>query len=306
VTADAVPAGVLPASRERLRGIVAMLFAVASFAAMDAALKGLATQYPPMQVSFLRAVASLPFVLAATAWSGAWRELRMQRWGLQIARGFLGIGMLWGFVYAVAELSLANVYAVYLCAPLVVAALSWPLLGERVTPRRWVAIALGLMGVLVALRPSGTGLVSLAGIAALASAGCYALSAVTIRVLGRTDSSRSMVFWFLCAVAVGSGLLALPDWQAVDRGHLAMLAFIGLAGALGQFFITTAFRHAPAATVAPFEYTALLWGIGLDWAIWQVLPEVAVLLGGAIVIASGLYVIWDERRAYFSPDAPHP
>ena len=285
------------AASARLRGIAAMLIAVASFAAMDAALKTLATQYPPLQMSFLRAVASLPFVVGLTAWGGDWSELRMRRWGLQLSRGLLGVGMLVGFVYAVAELSLANVYAIYLCAPLMVAAISWPLLGERVSARRWIAIGVGLAGVLVALRPSGAGLVSVAGIAAVASAACYALSAVTIRVLGRTDSNRSMVFWFLSVVATASGLLALPDWKAVDLSHLWMLAFIGLSGAAGQYFITEAFKHAPAATVAPFEYTALLWGIGLDWMLWQVLPASAVLLGGAIVIASGLYVIWDERRS---------
>jgi drug/metabolite transporter (DMT)-like permease len=78
---------------------------------------------------------------------------------------------------------------------------------------------------------------------------------------------------------------------------LWILAFIGLTGAAAQFCITEAFRLAPASVVAPFEYTALLWGISLDWALWQVLPDAVVLVGGAIVIASGLYIIWDERRA---------
>jgi drug/metabolite transporter (DMT)-like permease len=287
-----------------LRGIAAMSVAVALFAFMDAALKTLAASYSPMQVAFLRAVASLPFLLAVTAWSGAWRELRMHRWGLQLTRGLLGVAMLGGFVYAVAELSLANTYAVFLCAPLIVAAVSWPLLGERVGFARWLAIGGGLVGVLVALRPGGEGLVSLAGLAAAASAACYALSAVTIRVLGRTDSSRSMVFWFLAFLALGSGIFALADWHPFDPQHLWILAFIGLTGAAAQFCITEAFRLAPASVVAPFEYTALLWGIGLDWALWQVLPDAFVLAGGTIVIASGLYIIWDERRA--APRVPAP
>jgi drug/metabolite transporter (DMT)-like permease len=250
-----------------------------------------------MQVAFLRALASLPFLLAATAWSGAWAELRMVRWPLQLLRGLLGVAMLGGFVYAVAELSLANTYAVFLCAPLVVAALSWPLLGERVPLRRTLAILVGLGGVLIALRPSGEGLASLAGLAAAAAAACYALGVVTIRVLCRTDSSRSIVFWFLAILALVSGLLAIADWRPVDASQLWMLAFIGITGALGQYFITDAFRLAPASVIAPFEYTALLWGLALDWAIWDVLPDAAVLLGGAIVIAGGLYIIRDERRS---------
>lgn len=280
-----------------LRGIAAMLAAVGCFALMDAALKTLAGRYGPMQVAFLRALASLPFLLAAAAWSDAWAELRMVRWPLQLLRGLLGVAMLGGFVYAVAELSLANTYAVFLCAPLVVAALSWPLLGERVPLRRLLAILVGLGGVLIALRPTGDGLASLAGLAAAASAVCYALSVVTIRVLGRTDSSRSMVFWFLAVLAVVSGLVSIPEWRPVDASELWMLAFIGLTGALGQYFITDAFRLAPASTVAPFEYTALLWGLALDWAIWDVLPDAAVLLGGTIVVAGGLYIIRDERRS---------
>ncbi len=280
-----------------LRGIAAMLAAVGCFALMDAALKTLAGRYGPMQVAFLRALASLPFLLAAAAWSGAWAELRMVRWPLQLLRGLLGVAMLGGFVYAVAELSLANTYAVFLCAPLVVAALSWPLLGERVPLRRLLAILVGLGGVLIALRPTGDGLASLAGLAAAASAVCYALSVVTIRVLGRTDSSRSMVFWFLAVLAVVSGLLSIPEWRPVDASELWMLGFIGLTGALGQYFITDAFRLAPASTVAPFEYTALLWALALDWAIWDVPPDSAVLLGGTIVVAGGLYIIRDERRS---------
>ncbi len=279
-----------------LRGIAAMLAAVCCFALMDAALKSLAASYAPMQVAFLRALASLPFLLAATAWGGAWSELRMVRWPLQLLRGLLGVAMLGSFVFAVAELSLANTYAVFLCAPLVVAALSWPLLGERVPARRVLAILSGLGGVLIALRPTTEGLASLAGLAAVASAVCYALSVMTIRVLGRTDSSRSMVFWFLAILAVVSGLLAIPDWQPIDPAQVWVLAFIGATGALGQHFITDAFRLAPASVVAPFEYTALLWGVALDWALWRVLPDAAVLLGGAIVIAGGLYIIRDERR----------
>lgn len=280
-----------------LRGVAAMLAAVGCFALMDAALKTLAASYAPMQVAFLRALASLPFLLIAAAWSGAWAELRVVRWPLQLLRGLLGVAMLGGFVYAVAELSLANTYAVFLCAPLIVAALSWPMLGERVPMRRVLAIVIGLGGVLIALRPTGEGLASLAGLAAAASALCYALSVVTIRLLGRTDSSRSMVFWFLAILAVVSGLLAIPDWRPVEIAHLGVLAFIGVTGALGQHFITDAFRLAPASVIAPFEYTALLWGLALDWALWDVLPDAAVLLGGAIVIAGGLYIIHDERRS---------
>lgn len=281
-----------------LKAIAAMLAAVALFAVMDAAMKHLSASYPPLQVASMRALASLPFLLAALTWSGAWRELRMQRPWLHLLRGGLGVAMLSTFVYALSRMSLANTYALYLCAPLLVTALSVPLLGARVSAGRWAAILVGLGGAMIVLQPSTAGFGLLAGIAAAISAVCYAFSAITISVLGRTDSRRSMVFWFVTAMALGAGALAAPAWRSIAVADLPTLALIGLVGAMAQYFITEAFSRAPPFVVAPFEYTAIVWAFGLDWFLWQVLPTAAVLLGGAIVIACGLFIIWDERRSY--------
>jgi drug/metabolite transporter (DMT)-like permease len=120
---------------------------------------------------------------------------------------------------------------------------------------------------------------------------------VSLRLLSRTDTPESMVFWFTVLLTVGSGLLAIRGWVPVQVGHWPLLVGIGLTGALGQHFITEAFRHAPAAVVAPFEYTALLWGALLDLVIWGVLPEAVTLAGSAIVISAGLYLIYRERRS---------
>src|SRR5215831_17732299 len=121
-----------------LKGIAAMLIAVAVFAVMDAALKELGQFYPPLQVTGLRGAASLPFLLAAIAWSNQWRELKPTRWSLLIARGLLAIGMLFLFIYSLRTLTLSSAYAVFLCAPLLVTALSVPLLREHVDSRRWI------------------------------------------------------------------------------------------------------------------------------------------------------------------------
>jgi drug/metabolite transporter (DMT)-like permease len=279
-----------------LKAIGFMLAAVASFAFMDASMKQLAEHYSPMQVTFLRGAASLPFLLAALAWSGAWGELRSVRPGLQLLRGLLGIVMLVTFIYALQRLTLADTYAVFMCAPLLVTALSVPLLGERVPLRRWGAVSVGLLGVLVVLQPTGAGLASLGGLAAVASALVYALVAITTRILGRTDSSRAIVVWFIAIMTLGSGAAAVTSWSPVPAAHLPWIAFIGVTGALGQYFITESFRSAPPAVVAPFEYTALLWAIGLDWVLWLALPDARMLVGAVIVVASGLYIIFDERR----------
>jgi len=273
-----------------------MLAAAAFFAGMDAILKLFAGYYPPLQVSAMRGAASLPFVVLPLALSGRLRELRPVRWPLHLLRGVIAVGMLVAFVTAVRVLSLANAYAVFLVAPLIIAALSVPLLGEKVDRRRWLAILVGLAGVLVMLRPTASGMISVGALAALAAAVGYAISAITSRVLLRTDTTASLVFGFLLCLTVFAGLLSLPGWVAVRADHWWWLAAIGLLGAFGQHFIVDAFRHAPASVLAPFEYTALLWGALIDWFAWSTLPGLNVILGGSIVVLTGIYLLRRERR----------
>ncbi|MET0987975.1 MAG: DMT family transporter, partial [Steroidobacteraceae bacterium] len=256
-----------------LSGVLAMLGAVGCFSLMDASMKQLVGAYPPMQVAFIRGAASLPCVLAVTWMLGRWRELRPVRWKLHIARGVLFVFMLWAFVYAVRVLSLADAYAIFLSAPLLITALSWPVLGERVSARRWLAIVSGLIGVLLMLRPSGANLVTLGGLAALGSAAAYAVGAMCIRVLSRTDSGAATVFWSLAVMTVIAAVLAWPQWRPLHLDHWPWILAIAIAGTFGQQLITTAFRRASPAVVAPFEYTSLLWGVALDWLLWSVLPD---------------------------------
>jgi len=115
-------------------------------------------------------------------------------------------------------------------------------------------------------------------------------------VLTRTDSSATIVFWTTTMLAIGAGILALPGWVAVSREHWPLVVGLAVTGFLGQTAITEAFRHGQAAVIAPFEYTALAWGVGLDWLLWQALPDGATLLGGAIIIGSGIYLVHGERR----------
>ena len=283
---------------QRLRGITAMLMAVAAFAAMDAILKVFAGHYPAMQVGAMRGAASLPFILLPVLAMGRWRELKPVRWQLHLFRGLLSVVMLWGFVHAVRTLSLADAYSIFFVAPLLVTALSVPILGELVDWRRWVAITIGLGGVLVMLRPSSDLFTTLAALGALASALTYAVSAVTVRLMHRTDTTVSMVFWLMLLLSVFAGALAAPGWVRLRADHWPWLGALGVAGALGQHFITQAFRFAPASVVAPFEYTALLWGVAIDWTFWAVLPSGRMFVGAGLVVASGMYLIWRERQLH--------
>jgi len=284
-----------PQRRHNLSAIVWMLAAVGVLSLMDAAMKWLAPHYPPLQVAAMRGAASLPIVLVWLALRGGLRQVVTGRWGLQLARGAMSVLMLTCFIYAVRALPLADAYSIFFVSPLLITALSVPFLGEHVDARRWAAIGVGLLGVLVVLRPTGAGTLTLAGVAALVAATCYSLSAIAMRVLGRTDSTESMMFWFTAMVALGAGALAAPHWVALKPEHWPLLAAVAVTGALGQYAITEAFRRGEVSVVAPFEYTAIGWGVGLDWILWSSRPQARMLAGAAIVIAAGLYLLQRER-----------
>lgn len=277
-----------------------MVAGVFFFSVLDAGLKHLTAAYPPVEVMCLRAASSLPFLLLAVAATGSWKELKVHRPILYVMRAALGIFVLWTFIYAVSVQSLSYTYAIYMSAPLLVAALARPVLGEHVPAARWVAIVVGLVGVVIALKPSG-GFVALGGIAAAASAMCYAVNVMAVRLIGRTDSNYAVVFWHLSLVMLAAGLIAWPSWRPVTLEHLPWIALCGLTGALGQYLFTAAFRLAPASTIAPFEYTAMIWGVVLDWLVFATAPHLRVLVGAGIVIAAGLYVVLDEHRTGHVP-----
>ena len=290
-------------SNENLSGILWMLVAVATLSLMDGALKWLSPHYPPLQVAALRGMVAVPVVVAWALLAGGLGQVLRVRWPLHLLRGALSVVMLSAFVYAVRALPLADAYSIFFISPLLITALSVPLLGERVDAGRWIAIGVGLTGVLLLLRPSGGAALTLAGLAAVAAAVCYSLSAITVRVLGRTDSTLSMVFWFSVMLTLGAGSLALPGWVAVRAEHLPALGVIAVTGAVGQYAITEAFRRGEASVVAPFEYSALAWGLGLDFALWGTIPDAAMFGGAAIIIGAGLYLV---RREQVHAEAEHP
>jgi len=285
------------------RAMLTMLVAVAMFAMMDAGLKQLSTHYPPFQVASLRGAASLPLVLVWALWTGGVAPLLRVRWSLHLLRGVLGVAMMATFVYAVSKLPLSTTYSIFFVAPLLITALSVPVLREKVGPRRWAAIVVGLVGVIVLLRPTGEGMISLAALAVLIAAVMYAVSAITVRILARTDSTQSMMVWLMVMIALGAGALAWPEWVAIRREDFWLIAFIGVAGAFGQYAITEAFRLGEASAIAPLEYTALVWGVLFDLTFWGVLPDAITWVGAAIIVASGLYLI---RREKVHAEAEHP
>jgi drug/metabolite transporter (DMT)-like permease len=280
--------------RASLRSIYAMLLAVSLFALMDTAMKLLSEHYPAMQVAALRALTSLPLVLVYVGWRGAFGSMMRIRWSLHLLRGALGIAMLALFAFGLQTLSLAAAYTIFFIAPALITALSVLFLKERVDVARWAAIAVGMSGVLVVLRPAGAGFFTLGGLAVLGAAAMYAISAIAARILSRTDRSEHIVLWLMVMISVGASALAAPGWVELRAGDSRLLCGLALSGFFGQLAITEAFGCGEASQVAPFEYAALAWGVGFDWLLWRTLPDRYTVLGAAIIIASGIYLIRHE------------
>jgi drug/metabolite transporter (DMT)-like permease len=300
----------LTPSNNRLRGIMSMIAAVFVFAIMDSLLKRLSSHYGPMQLACLRCFSSLALLTCTIASQRAWPQLRGGQPLLHLLRGGLGVAMLGCFVFAVHRLTMAQTYSLFMVAPLLMTALSVPMHREVVTGRRWCAIAVGMGGVLIILHPWSKGFISFTAAAAAAAATvCYSLSALTVRSLGRSNSNIGTIFWNFTLVGLGSGALAIFDWRPVPPAEWPWLGGVGIAGALGQYWITDAFRRAPPSVVGPFEYTSLLWAFAIDWIFWSASPSLSLVVGACIVVVCGIVVILDERRLgqlALNPESPPP
>jgi drug/metabolite transporter (DMT)-like permease len=276
------------------RGIGFALLAMALFTFQDAITKWLTADYSIFQLLFMRSLLLLPPCLAYLRLAGAsWWPRRP---GPVLVRCILGFLAWVCFFAALREMPLADVIAITFAAPLCVTALSVPLLGEAVGLRRWAATAVGFAGVLIIVRPGGEMFGAAAALALLATL-FYALSVIMIRDQAKSETSALLL---LSGVVVNLGLSALAQplvWITPDGPALALMTIMGLAAGMGQFALIQAYRFAPAAVVAPFDYTALIWAVLLGWLLFADLPGPAVIAGASVVVASGLYTFHRETRA---------
>jgi len=295
-------------------GILSLTAGVSIFSIQDAVIKHLSGQYPVHQIVFLRSLTSLVLLLAFVALSEGTRGLRSGRLALHGLRGLALFAAYMAYYLGLASMSIAEAVALFFTAPFFVAALSNLVIGEPVGPRRWAAIIVGFSGVIIVLRPS-TALFEPSACLPILAALSYAVSALLARRLGSTDSSGTMALSAAAFYAVASGLLALavaplgaaPDghaslrflllpWTSPTAEDLGLMVLCGVIAALGSFFLAQGYRLAEANTVVPFEYVALPWGVLWGWLFFDNLPDRATLAGGAVIVASGLYILHRERR----------
>ena len=291
-------------TNKNLPAIMVMVAAAALFTIMDAGMKLLAQHYPPMQVTALRSLSSLPFVYVYVAWRSSFAAMLQVRWPLHLLRGALAVVMLVTFVIGLHHLALTETYTIFYVAPLLITALSVPLLGERVGrgalgrdrhrhARRADRAATHRLGRVHARRAGGHRLGGLLHL--LGDRGAHPRAH---RFDGEPD-----VLADLDARPSARLLLAWPHWQALRPQDAWLIAGVGLTGFCGQWGVTYAFRHGEVSAIAPFEYTALIWSLGLDRLIWQTTPDHYTLLGAAVIIGSGVFLV---RREKVHAEAEHP
>lgn len=276
----------------RARGVVFYLIAIFLFALNDAMGKWLVASYTVGQLLALRAVGAA-LLLAPMVWRWKVDLTDRRHLGLQALRILLMAGDTYCFFYATRTMPLADVMTFYMAAPLIITALSALALGEDVEPIRWAAVGLGFVGVLVALRPSAE-IFATSSPLALLGAVMYGLGQTITRALRGVHWLHLIVWQFAGAGLIGAATLPFA-FVTPSPADLALLFLLGVVAMVCFVFMTKALALTPASVLAPFQYTAILWATALGWLIWRDTPTPPILLGNALIIASGLIVLRAER-----------
>ncbi len=280
-------------ARETPLAIATICAGVAFLVANDAIAKLLTDHYTPIQIVFLRNLIAVPIIAAMIIAAFGAASLRTRHLSLHAARGGLMTIGAWLYFSALIYLPLAEATALVFSAPIFITALSVPLLGEHVGWRRWGAVLLGFFGVLVIVRP-GSAAFQLAALLPLGTALCYALFMISARWIDRSERLWTMMLFAMLFPMIYAAPFAMVNWTPLQGGDILLFVGLAICGSLGVALIGQAFRMAPAAIVAPFDYTALIWATGLGWLIWGDAPMLWTILGAAIIVASGIIIILRE------------
>lgn len=283
------------------------------FAGQDWIIKLLSGDYPVHQAIALRGIVAVPILLGFLAWSGKLASLRSERMGLLILRGLILMCAYTTYYLAFPSMKLANIVALWFTAPLFVTVLSGPFLGEKVGARRWAATILGFVGVLIIQRPL-TGDFNVASLLPVASALTYAISALMARRMGETESAPVMSFYqnsvyllvaLVMAAIFGGGAyegtsdpsleFLVRSWVMPSIRDLSLLAACGIIASIATVLLTQAYRLAEANFVACFEYTAIIWAIFGGYVFFGETVDLFSIIGAALIVAAGLYVLFGVR-----------
>tara|TARA_R100001039_G_scaffold38849_1_gene42069 strand:+ start:835 stop:1716 length:882 start_codon:yes stop_codon:yes gene_type:complete len=280
--------------QNNLVGIMTMCGGVAALCINDALAKSLMDHYSPIQIIFLRNIIALPFAFMVALKMGGSRSLRSSRVHVHFMRGVVWIAATVMFFTSIHHLGLAEATALAFVAPLFITALS-AIFIARVGWRRWLAVSVGFLGVLVIVRP-GAATFELISLLPIATAFTYAILMLSARFVDTRESMWTLLLYLSLTSAILTSIPVIFVWSPVRAEDIWLFLAIALCGSLGMTMITQAFRFAEAPTVAPFDYTALIWATALGWMFWGETPDVLTFVGAAIITASGLFVIFRESK----------
>ena len=277
-----------------LRGIAWMLATMVMFSCINATAKTLTQSLPVIEVVWARyffqmliLVLFLGRRLPSVAVTGKLK--------LQVARSLLLLSTTALFFTGLASIPMADATSVMFVAPILVTALSLPLLGERVGPRRWVGVAIGFIGAMVIIRP-GLGVAQTAILFPLAAACIHSLYQISTRFLSRTDSTMTTLVYSASTGAVIMTLVVPFYWVTPNLSQMVLMVAIGFFATLGHYCLIRAFEAAPPAIVSPFQYTNLLWATLLGYILFSDLPDMWTIIGALIIASSGLYIFHREHK----------
>lgn len=293
----------MPRLSSNSTGALLALAAFGVFASHDAIVKDLATRYSPVQIVFCIALFGFPILLAILAFDREEGTLIPRHPRLLIARGVTAAVSAVLAFYAFAVLPMAQVYAILFSAPLLITVLAVPLLGEKVGPRRALAVAIGMSGVLVVLRPGGADL-SLGHLAALLAASSSALSSIILRRVGRVERGAVVLFYALAGNFVLMGMAMPFVYRPMAGLDVLLMMAVAAMAFLAMRLVIMAYRRAEAVVVAPMQYSQILWAVVFGLFLFDEVPDHWTLLGAGIIIASGVYIVMRESRGAASAHTP--
>ncbi len=279
-----------------VKGLGFAFLGFAVFASHDALIKVLGGTYSVLQIIFFATLFSfVPMAVSMLADRTPSNFRPHHPWLVMLRSGLVVTSMSCAF-YAFSVLPLAEVYSLLFSFPLIVTVLSIPILGEVVRAQRWAAVGVGLIGVLIVLRP-GTTDITLGHLAALTAAFCSAFGSVLVRKIGNEERSAVLILYPMLLAIVVMSLMQPAVYQAPSLLHLAMMALVGLFSVIAQHLIILAYRAAPAGVIAPSQYSQIIWATIFGMAFFGERPDGWVAVGASIIIASGVFVVWRESRS---------
>lgn len=288
----------------KLHGILLRIGAISCFSLMAALVKLASDRgVMPLEILFYRNALALPVVLGVVLFGPGIASVATTRPMAHLSRSVIGMVSMFLTFQALAMLPLAEATTIGFTAPLFATLLSAVLLGERVHRHRGAAIAVGFAGVLIVMQPGGHHVPAAGAAVALLAAFAVGIVTITVRQIGMTEPATTTVFWFTVGGTVATSLLLPFVAQAHDGATWGILLGMGLLGGAAQILMTASLRNAPIALLAPFDYLQLAWSILLGWLLWSTAPGRATFVGAALIVASGLYTVYRERRLHVTANA---